>query len=78
MKQWWANNILAQAGFHKEMLAWLEDDSKPCGTNLSRSLHEWKAVLALYASALDRKPINLASFDPPSDLIDRLKAAMGV
>lgn len=73
MKQWWANNLLAQAGFHKDMLVWLEDDSKPCGTNLKRSLHEWKAVLALYASALERRPIHLAGFDPSTDLVARLK-----
>jgi len=78
MSVWWANNVLAQAGFHKEMLAWLGDDAKACGTNLKRSLHEWKAVLALYASALERRPIELASFDPEVGLVEKLRNAMGV
>ena len=30
------------------------------------------AVLALYASAVERRPIELADFDPPEDLSDRL------
>jgi len=63
---------LAQAEFHKTMFAWLEDDTRVPGTNLKQSLHEWKVVLALYASALYRKPIDIASFDPPLDLFDQL------
>ncbi len=73
MKQCGANNLIAQAGFHKDMFKWLEDDTKPVGTNLERSLHEWKAVLALYASALERKPIDMSAFEPAIDLVDKLK-----
>lgn len=72
MAAWWHNNLLAQAAFHKAMFAWLEDDTCVPGTNLKQSLHEWKVVLALYASSLYRKPIEIDTFDPPSDLFDKL------
>jgi predicted dehydrogenase len=77
MENWARENLKAQAGFHRDMLAWIEDDSRPVGTNLTRSLHEWNAVLALYASALTRQPVELASFYPPSDLVEKLKLALG-
>ena len=65
-----------QAEFHKAMFAWLEDDAKSAGTNLKRSLHEWAVVLALYQSALERRPISMADFHPPLDLVDQYKAAV--
>lgn len=71
-----AKNLLAQAAFHEAMFDWLEDDGKPAGTNLKQSLHEWQVVLALYASALQRRPIEIAQFDPPEDLFDQLAAAL--
>lgn len=76
MDQWQKNNILAQAGFHKAMFDWLEDDAKAPGTNLAQSLHEWKVVLALYESSLRRMPIEIADFDPPADLLDQLASAL--
>ena len=69
--------IRAQTTFHEAMFDWIEDDTKVPGTNLRQSLHEWKVVLALYASALNRKPVELDDFDPPVDLFDRLKKALG-
>jgi predicted dehydrogenase len=72
MAAWWQNNLLAQAAFHKAMFAWLEDENRVPGTNLKQSLHEWKVVLALYASALYRTPIDIADFVPPHDLFDQL------
>jgi predicted dehydrogenase len=76
MDTWRANNLLAQAGFHRAMLDWLEDDRKAPGTNLSQSLHEWAVVLALYQSALERRPVELVDFDPPDDLVERFRAAV--
>lgn len=76
MGEWSRGNLLAQAAFHREMLRWIEDDSSPAGTHLARSLHEWKAVLALYASALERRPIALAAFDPPGDLLARIESTL--
>lgn len=74
--QWQAKNLLAQAAFHEAMFDWLEDDGKPAGTNLKQSLHEWQVVLALYAGALQRRPIEIDQFDPPEDLFDQLAAAL--
>lgn len=73
---WQQGNMVAQAAFHAEMLTWLRDAEQPCGTNLARSLHEWQAVLALYASALERRPIRLDQFAPSDDLVGRLKATL--
>ncbi len=69
---WLANNLLAQAAFHQAMFDWLEDERKVPGTHLSQSLHEWKTVLALYASALLRTPIEIDEFEPSDDMLDRL------
>jgi predicted dehydrogenase len=72
MDTWMENNIKAQAAFHRSMFDWLEDDHKIPGTNLKQSLHEWRVVLALYASTLSRKPVELARFNPPNDLMQML------
>lgn len=75
MDGWRANNLLAQAGFHRAMFGWLAGDktgSAP-GTSLKQSLHEWAVVLALYQSALERRPIDMADFDPPDDLVARVR-----
>ena len=75
-QQFAANWIQEQAAFHRAMFDWLEDDSRPAGTNLGRSLHEWAVVLALYQSALARRPIEMVSFDPPDDLVDRYRRSL--
>mgnify|MGYP000660479656 CR=1 FL=1 len=77
MDTWMQNNLRAQARFHEAMFTWLEDDRQPAGTNLRQALHEWKVVLALYASALWRQPVELAAFDPPDDLLEQLARALG-
>ncbi|GIX05602.1 MAG: hypothetical protein KatS3mg115_0005 [Candidatus Poribacteria bacterium] len=59
------------------MLDWIEDDSKVPGTNLEQSLHEWKVILALYASTVRREPIEMETFDPPEDLYDQLRLVLG-
>jgi len=71
-EDWMPKNLRAQAAFHKAMFDWIEDDKKVAGTNLKQSLHEWQVVLALYASTVERKPVELATFDPPDDLFDQL------
>jgi predicted dehydrogenase len=76
MDAWRADNIKAQAAFHEAMLTWMEDRSRVPGTSFAQSLHEWKVVLALYASALDHRPVDIDSFDPPTDLFTRLAAAL--
>ncbi len=71
---WRKNNKQAQANFHQAMIDWLSDDTKRPGTHLAASLHEWEVVLALYQSALERRPVSLSGFAPPADLVSRLKA----
>ncbi len=73
MEAWARNNLLAQTAFHQAMFDWLEDDRKIPGTSLKQSLHEWAVVLALYHSALSRAPVDMAAFDPPGDLVDRVR-----
>ena len=68
-------NDRAQAALTNAMLDWIEDDSRTAGTDLKLGLHRWKAVLALYASALSREPLELGGFDPPEDLFEKLGEA---
>jgi len=55
---------------------WLEDDSRPSPTRLDVALDEWLIILALYASVVDTAPVSFP-FDPPNDLLDRLKRHLG-
>jgi predicted dehydrogenase len=75
MARWQQTNIEAQARFHEAMFEWLEAGPKPA-TNLEHSLHEWKAVLALYASALWRTPVTVSKFEPESGLVERVNQAL--
>jgi predicted dehydrogenase len=75
METWRANNDLAQARFHAAMFRWHETGEEP-GTSLAHSLHEWATVLAVYQSALERRPIAIEAFDPPVDLFDRLQEGL--
>ena len=50
--------------------------SKPAGTNLERSLHEWAVVLAMYQSVLEHRPVDMADLDPADDLVARYRAAV--
>ncbi len=65
----------AQAALANAMFDRIEDDSRTAGTNLKLGLHRCKAVLALYASALSREPVELGGFDPPEDLFEKLGEA---
>ncbi len=69
--EWAQNNDLAQAGLVNAMLDWLDDDRKPCGTQLQAALHQWNAILGLYASVLWHKPVDIP-FNPPDDLFTHL------
>lgn len=73
MATWQANNLAAQADFHRAMFAWLEDPQQEPGTSLRQSLHEWKVVLAVYTSALERKPVDLQTFEPDEELFYTLE-----
>ena len=73
---WRANNLLAQAALTRATLDWVEDPAALPGTNLDQSLHEYRTVLALYASMLQRRPIELPTFEPDDDLFEQLDAAL--
>jgi len=77
MEQWQTNSKIAQAGFHKAMFDWLQDDKRKPGTCLEESLHEWEVVLALYQSAIDRMPVELDRFVPDDDLIRHMRTELG-
>lgn len=69
-------DVLGQAGLTNAMFDWLEDDGKPCPTNLTTSLDEWLVILAGYMSTVEARPVDLP-FDPPDDLLDRFKVFVG-
>ena len=54
-----------------------EHEDREPGTSLRQSLHEWAVVLAVYQSAVERRPISLMDFAPPDDLVDRYRATCG-
>jgi predicted dehydrogenase len=76
MQDWEAGNHAAQAALTNAMFDWIKSDDNPAETNLELGLHQWEAVLALYASALWRRPVELP-FEPPEDLFSRLAEALG-
>ncbi len=71
MDHWTKGNDAAQANLTNGMFDWLEDDGKPVGTHLKRSLQQWNVVLGLYASTVSRKPIDIP-FDPPDEMWENL------
>jgi predicted dehydrogenase len=70
---WEINNDLAQVGFHKAMLDWLQKEVAP-GCNLQAALHEWKCILAMYASSVEKRCIDVTSFIPQEDIIEKLNS----
>jgi predicted dehydrogenase len=77
MDAWRQNNLAAQSAFHRQMLTWGQDEGQVPGTNLEISLHEWKAVLALYTSALEHRAVEVDTFEPADDLFERLEKMVG-
>jgi predicted dehydrogenase len=75
MDDWEAGNHAAQAALTDAMFDWIEDDHSPAGTNLALGLHQWEAVLAMYASALWRRPVEIP-LEPPEDLFSQLAEAL--
>jgi predicted dehydrogenase len=69
-------DVLGQAGLTNALLDWLEDDDKPCPTQLATSLDEWLVILAGYLSTVEARPVDLP-FDPADDLLDQFKAFVG-
>jgi predicted dehydrogenase len=62
----------AQAALTDAAFEWAADEGKPHPTRLERNLEQFSVVLATYASALRRTPIDLP-FDPPEGMLEALK-----
>lgn len=62
----------AQARLTEAVFDWLEDDGQPHPTRLERSLAEFNAILGVYVSALEHRPVELP-FDPPDGLCEAMK-----
>ena len=75
LDEWRENNDLAQARLTEAMFDWLEDDTRPVETNLKLALHQFNAILGIYASAISYKPIDIP-FDPPIDLDLQLREVL--
>ena len=73
--EWRENNDLAQARLTEAMFDWIEDDTRFVETNLKLALHQFNAILGIYASAISHKPIDIP-FDPPADLDSQLREAL--
>lgn len=67
-----AQDDQAQARLTEAMFDWLLDETKPHPTRLERSLAEFNALLGLYLSALESRPVELP-FEPPDGLLDALR-----
>jgi predicted dehydrogenase len=76
METWGRNNCLAQAEFHKALIAWGVADAPEPGTSLRQSLHEWKVVLAVYTSAVEHQTVAISTFEPKDDLFQSLGALL--
>ena len=57
------------------MFDWIEDDTRPVETNLKLALHQFNAILGIYASAISYQPINIP-FDPSSDLDSQFREVL--
>jgi predicted dehydrogenase len=71
-----AEDERAQARLTEAMFDWLLDDAQPHPTRLDRSLAEFNAILGLYLSALECRPVELPC-DPPDGLLEALKGRLG-
>ena len=69
------NNDLAQARLTQAMFDWIEDDTTPVETNLKLALHQFNAVLGIYASTISYQPIDIP-FNPPDNLDAQLREAL--
>jgi predicted dehydrogenase len=66
---------LAQGRLTEAVFDWLLDDAQPHPTRLARSLDQFNAILGLYVSALESRPVELPC-DPPDGLLAALRARL--
>lgn len=68
-------DVLGQAALCDAMFDWLEDDQAAHPLNLDGALVDFNVILALYASALNHKVIELP-YEPEADLVQKLRNAL--
>lgn len=68
-------DVLGQAALCDAMFDWLEDDKAAHPLNLDGALVDFNVILALYASALNHKVIELP-YEPEADLVQKLRNAL--
>ena len=69
-------DILGQAAMTEAMIDWLEDDAAVHPLNIDAALSDFSVRLGIYESALNRAVVSLP-FTPSSDLVGKLRAALG-
>ena len=65
-------DTLAQAALTDAAFEWVKDESKLHPTRLERALVKFNALLGIYVSALENKPVELP-FEPPDGIMDALE-----
>jgi len=65
-------DLLGQAAMTEAMFDWLEDDSAAHPLNLDRALVDFNVILALYASSLNHRVVELP-YEPEADLVPKLR-----
>ncbi len=68
-------DVLGQAGLTEAMFDWLEDDAALHPLNLERALVDFNVILALYASSLKHKVLELP-YEPEANLVAKLRDAL--
>lgn len=68
-------DILGQAAMCEAMIDWLEDDNAVHPLNLHNALLDFNVILALYASALNHRVVELP-YAPETQLIQKLRNAL--
>ncbi|HID55584.1 TPA: Gfo/Idh/MocA family oxidoreductase [Candidatus Poribacteria bacterium] len=71
-KSYGAEDVLGQAALTDAAFEWLEDEDRPHPTRLELALQQFNVILGLYASALERRPVELP-YKPEGNFLDRLK-----
>ena len=70
-----AEDVLGQAAMCEAMFDWLEDDNAVHPLNLEGALVDFNVILALYASALNHRVIELP-YEPEEQLVPKLRDAL--
>jgi hypothetical protein len=74
-KSYREEDLLGQKGLTDATFDWLEDDAKPHPNRLDVSLTEFRVILAIFQSVVERAPVYLPS-EPPEGLLDALRTAL--